>query len=51
MMKKIIEKLFCLHQMREINKVEVKDNKNDIIGIRSMLLCDICGKVKTSQIQ
>lgn len=46
----IIEKLFCHHQFRTIEKIESKDAFGNIKEITVLRECYICGKDKTRRI-
>ena len=52
-MKNMFIKLFCLHKWNTHNKVEytIFGMNNELIekGIREVLICSQCGKIKTIQ--
>lgn len=46
----IIEKMFCHHEPEIRLRVEVKDSKDNIVGINALLVCKHCGKTKNVRI-
>jgi len=48
--RQVINKIFCLHKLKVIDTVYHYDNKGNTISKSMLLVCDICGKVKTKQI-
>ena len=49
-MGKAWEKLFCHHQYEEKQRIEMKDKLGNVVAIKTLYICKVCGKVKSTEI-
>lgn len=46
----MFEKTFCLHDYKEIHTISRMDKGGEVVSIRTLRECEICGKSKLNEI-